>query len=171
MAIVPAVDTSMYRKIVGRRSGMVIRQNTWRCVAPSIQAASYISGGTALRPEVINIIAKAMPRQVFTTMIINNGTDCSQFWAGIPKCATIRLTVEYLPPASIDIQMKPATTSGAALGKRIAALKTGLNAIGRLNAIAEASPSTNCPTIDEPKTKKKVTTSEFQNPSSENSRT
>src|SRR6266404_1103041 len=143
MAIVPAVETSMERKMVGRSSGKVIRQNIWCGVAPSIRAASYTSVGTALRPEVINIIANAMPRQVFTTMIINSGKDPSQFWGGIPTSATIRLTVEYLPPASMDIQMKPATTSGTALGKRIAALKTGLKAIGRLSAIADASPSTN----------------------------
>src|SRR5438034_9209780 len=110
--------------MVGRSSGKVIRQNIWRGVAPSIRAASYTSVGTALRPDVINIIANAMPRQVFTTMIINSGKDPSQFWGAIPTSATIRLTVEYLPPASMDIQMKPATTSGTALGKRIAALKT-----------------------------------------------
>src|SRR5207344_2768626 len=99
--------------------------------------------GTALSPEVIRIIANAMPRQVFTTMIISSGTVSSQFCGGIPNNPTIRLTVEYLPPASIDIQMKPATTSGTALGKRMAALKRGLSAIGLLSAIADASPSTN----------------------------
>src|SRR5450432_4937495 len=152
--------------MVGRNSGKVIRQNIWRGVAPSIRADSYTSGDTALKPEVINIIAKAMPRHVFTTMIINSGTDSSQFCGEIPKSPTIRLNVEYFPPANMDIQMKPATTSGTALGRSRAKLNTDLKAIGRLSAIAAASPSTNCPTIDEPKTKQKVTTNEFQNPSS-----
>src|SRR5450631_3444514 len=129
--------------MVGRSSGKAIRQNIWRGVAPSILAASYTSGGTALKPEVINIIAKAMPRQVFTMMIMSSGTDSSQFWGGIPKSPTTRLKVEYLPPANIEIQMKPATTSGTALGRRRAALNADLKAIGRLSAIAEASPSTN----------------------------
>src|ERR1700736_579525 len=117
--------------MVGRSSGKVIRQNIWRGVAPSILAASYTSGGTALKPEVINIIAKAMPRQVFTTMIISSGTDSSQFWGANPKSPTTRLNVEYLPPANIEIQMKPATTSGRGLGRGRGAWKEDLKEAGR----------------------------------------
>ncbi len=49
-------------------------------------------------------------------------------------------------------------------------MNTWRKTIGRFSAIAEIRPSTNWPMIAEPTTKTKVTNSEFQKPSSVNSR-
>ena len=103
-------------------------------------------------------------------MIIRSGAVCSHCCGATPNRPTTRLRVECSPPASIEIHMKPATTSGTALGSRIAERNSGRRTIRRLSAMAEKSPRTNWPTMDDPKTKIAVMSSEFQNPSSANSR-
>src|ERR1700739_3418507 len=107
-----------------------MNRKIWRDEAPSIRAASQTSGGTALSPAIISIIAEAMPRHVLATTIISSGSCCSHCTDGIPKTPISRFRVECSPPANIEIQINPATTSGTALGNKMIELNKFLKRSG-----------------------------------------
>ncbi len=90
---VPIVVSSMYSTIAGLMSGSVIRVSSWRGDAPSTVAASLTSWGTPSSAAANRIIAKAIPRQMLTTMIASIALSWSQATGAKPASPMTRLTV------------------------------------------------------------------------------
>src|SRR5260370_18002183 len=146
-----------------------MNRKIWRDEAPSIGAPPQPSGGTALSLATTSTIAEAIPRHVLAITTIARGNCCNHCTDGIPKKPISRFRVECSPPADIEIQINPATTSGTALGNKMIELNRFLKRSGRRSRTAETSPRTNGPMTPEPTTHQTVTSNELQNSPSEKS--
>ena len=128
--------------------------SSWRGEAPSTVAASVTSCGTPSSAAANRIIAKAIPRQMLTTMIASMALSWSQATGAMPASPIARLTVPWSLDSSMLDHAKAATVSGTTSGIRMAAPHRPLSRMSRRwSARAAARPRTNWPMIAEKATK------------------